>query len=316
MTTKNETYLKKAILTTTDLGTGATLNPEQADEFLRLAIAPQVMLPEVRTVRSSATKWQEAKIDFGSRILRPGVEGERLTYEERAKPTTGYVEISTVLVKGEVPISDEVMEENVEREGFADTIVQMVAEGSGRDLEELFIRGDTGSPDGYLAQLNGWLKQAEVGAGAHVYDAAADGQDYQSIFKKLLLALPDQYKRDIENMRFYVPVRLEEIYRDQLSARGTPLGDQTLQGKTPLTYQGIKIRGVPLFPIAPGASDTSKVLLTHRLNLYAGYRRQIRLETYRDPREGATSFIVTARADAKIAVIPATALAYNVNVEP
>jgi hypothetical protein len=40
------------------------------------------------------------------------------------------------------------------------------------------------------------------------------------------------------------------------------------------------------------------------------------LETFRDPREGATSFIVTARVDAKIAVPDATAIATSVNVEP
>ncbi len=117
-------------------------------------------------------------------------------------------------------------------------------------------------------------------------------------------------------MRFYVPKRVEESYRDILAARGTPLGDMMLEGARELRYQTFRIKGVPLFPIitpTPPAVPHSFILLTHRQNLYAGFRRQIQLETYRDPREGGTSFIVTARVDAEIAHIPATALAFNVN---
>ena len=36
----------------------------------------------------------------------------------------------------------------------------------------------------------------------------------------------------------------------------------------------------------------------------------------RDPREGATSFVTSARVDAQIAVVEATAIANLVNVEP
>lgn len=318
--------LQKAVMTTADFDTPTTapLTIEQVDEFLKLAITPQIMLSEVRIVKSKAAKWQESKIDFASRILYPGLEAERLVFEKRTKATTGRIEMSTVLVKGEVPISDEVMEDNVERAGFGDTIVSMIAEGSGRDLEELFIQADTddsiinhgeGAGD-YLRMFDGWLKQAMTGVGANTYDAVADAKDYQAIFAYLIKSLPARYKRDLANMRFWVPTTLEETYREQLAARMTGLGDALLEGDRPVKYQSVKIVGVPLFPIISGTPDTSWVFLTHRLNCYAGIRREIKLETFRDPREGATSFIVTSRVDAKLAHVPATAVAYNVNVEP
>jgi hypothetical protein len=81
-----------------------------------------------------------------------------------------------------------------------------------------------------------------------------------------------------------------------------------------LKYQGITIKGVPTMGVTAGSPDTGSILLANRNNLYAGYRRQITMESWRDPREGATSFIVTARVDAKIAVPDATAVATNVNV--
>lgn len=317
MPLSNQELLQKANLTLTAFGGPgeAPLTVEQVEVFLRLAITPQAMLPDVRTVTSNANKWQESKVEFGTRIMRPGSELTRLADADRVAPTTGIVEISTVLIRGEVPVSDEVLEDNVERAGFADTLTAMIAEAAGRDVEELFIAGSTASSDPYLALQNGWLTLAQ-GAGGNVLNAAANGQDYQSIFRTLLNLLPDRFKRDIPNMRFYVPQRLAEKWRDILAARGTPLGDLTLQGTGELRYQGVLIVGVPLFPIAAGTPDTSFILLTHRQNLYAGFRRMVRLETFRDPREGGTSFIVTARVNSQIAHIPATAIATSVDVEP
>jgi hypothetical protein len=325
MTISNEELLQKATLKLDSFGGPgeAPLTIEQADVFLRIAITPQAMLPVVRTVMSNANKWQESKIDFAARILRPGTEATRLADTSpataRVKPSTGIVEISTVLVRGEVPVSDEVFEDQVERAGFANTLTAMIAEGSGRDIEDLFVNGDTGNidADGFLALQDGWVKLAgDVGAGATVIDATSLGQDYQSLFKEMLTSLPDKYKRNLTDLRYFAPRRLVELYTDILAARGTPLGDFMLEGTRTLRYQGIEIVAVPLLTITPASPDTSHVLLTNRLNCYAGYRRQIKLETWRDPREGAMSFIVTARVNSQIAHVPATILAENVDVEP
>lgn len=309
--------LEKATLGLGDFGTSTTapLTIEQADEFLRLAIVPQAILSDVRTVRSRANKWQESTIDFTSRILRPGTGGTRLVDGERVKPTTGIIEISTVLVRGEVPVTDEVFEDQVEGEGFNTTLTSMIAEASGRDIEELLLIGDTASLDPYLALTDGWIKLLQ-GSGGNVYNAAADLDDYQAIFRALLTMIPVKNKRDMANWRYYVPSLLVEMYRDALSARNTDLGDISLTESRDVRYQGIPIKGVPMMPITAGTPDTSNIILTHRLNLYAGFKREIRIETFRDPREGATSFVVTARVDAAVAVPGASAIATNVNVEP
>jgi hypothetical protein len=61
--------------------------------------------------------------------------------------------------------------------------------------------------------------------------------------------------------------------------------------------------------------DYSKfVLLVDPQNLIAGFQRRIRVERYRDPREGVTSFVVTLRCDVKIADPEFGVLAYNVNL--
>jgi hypothetical protein len=150
-----------------------------------------------------------------------------------------------------------------------------------------------------------------------VLNASTLGQDYQTIFRRLLLSLPERAKRNIEaDGRYYVPKRLEQLYRDILSSRGTPLGDLTLTAANELRYQGILIKGVSTMPIVAGSPNTAQIFLTNRNNLYAGFRRQLNIESFRDPREGATSFIITCRFDARVADIDATATATNVNVDP
>lgn len=327
MTISNEELLRKATLTTTDFGgTGAVgmesrgeapLSIEQADRFLVLLASDTPMLSDVRRVTSRSSKWQESVLDFASRVLKPGTEATRLTAGNQVKPDTGLIEISTVLLRGEVPVSDEAMEDAAARANFADDLVSGIASRVGFDVEDLMLNGDTASADAYLALLDGWLQQADDATNGHTFSAAADGQDYQTIFRKLVTSLPDRYKRNLEvDGRFYVPQRLVEKYRDILAARGTALGDLMLTGRGELRYQGILIKGVPSMAITAATPDTSHILLTNRNNLYAGFRREVTFETWRDPREGATSFVVTTRVDAKVAIIDATAIATSVNVEP
>ena len=311
-----EQLLQKAVLQVSDFGGAgeAPLSIEQVKQFIELMAAEQVMLNDVRTVTSSSAKWQESILNFSARIARGGTEATRLVDADRVKPATGIVELSTVLLRAEVPVSDEVFEDNVAAGGLAASLERTIADRFGFDVEDLMVNGDTASADTYLALLEGWLEQARTSGNA--VDGSTYGQDYQEIFRVLLATMPDRHKRALETEgRFYVPKRTEEKYRDILASRGTALGDVMLTGKNELTYQGIQIKGVPSIGVTAGTPDKSRILLAHRNNLYAGYHRVMRFETYRDAREGATSFIVTARVDAKIAVPTATVIAYDVDVE-
>lgn len=302
--------------TSADLGGAgeAPLSIEQALQFIELMSADQTMLPDVRTVTSRANKWQESGIDFAARITAAGVQGERLASGDRKKPTTFNVELSTDLLRAEVPVADETFED-VAADDLGGALERTIASRFGFDVEDLLLNGDT-AVGGYLGQLDGWIKLAQ-GSGGNVVASASYGQDYDAIFNRLITAMPDRHKRMLEtDGRFYVPQRLIEKIREQRAARGTALGDEYLTGKIPVKYQGIMVVGVPSMAITAATPDTSYILLANRNNLYAGFQRRITFETYRDPREGATSFIVTARVAAAVAVVGATAVATSVDVEP
>ncbi len=290
----------------------APLSVEQVTEFIELLSAGQTMLKDVRQVTSTAAKWQESILDFGGRIAKPGTEATRLSDGDRAKPTTGKVEISTVLLRAEIPVSDETMEDQVAGPRIVNSIQRMIADQFGYDIEDLLVNddGQAGGTWNSLLPNGGWLYNCKTNGNS--LDATSYGQDYQEIFRALLEDMPDRFRRGLEtDGRFYIPKRTEVKYRDILASRGTALGDMTLTGTGDLVYQGIRIVGVPTFGI-----DTNKsyFLLANRNNLYAGFHRAMTFETWRDPREGATSFIATARVDAEVAVPDATCIAYNVDV--
>lgn len=342
---RNREYLKrvamnKSALTTQLDGSGpyrASLTVHQVREFLKVAILPRVMLPDVKMVSSDAATWEESKIAFGRRVLRSGTEARRLDYSDRYAPDTGMVTITTHLFRGEFPLSDEILEDNVEEEGFIETVIERMAEAVGRDIEEIMLMGDRtndhvageGLPD-QLKVLNGWVRLARAKITGSNYettltdrtdgqliDATDLGTDYIELFRRMVAALPNEFKGDWEDFRFYCPMQVAEAYQSQLAARGTQIGDTMLTGGGMLKYRNIEVKPVPVMPVVtdPAGGDTAHVLLANRNHLYAGFRRQIRIERERFARDGATSYVVTVRCAPAIAIPEATVVARDVVVE-
>lgn len=323
-------WLEKATWTTPDITApagGGLLSPQQAREFLRVLIDESILLKEANNQTSLSPKFEVPRISFGNRVLRAGVEAVRLDPSDRVKPTTGLVTLSTNLFKGEVPVSDEMFEDNIERDALADTIMVMLAEAVGRDIEEFVIKSDTDrtSADGadfpVLDQFDGMIKQLQTGLPAAQKIDASAITSYDSLWSQMVTKLPARYRRDVTALRLYVPVKHADGYQQELSRRGTPLGDTNILEnlRTKLAFRGIPIVPVPLMT---GVSTIAGVeidydnfaILTHPLNLYVGWHRRIRVERWRDPREGATSFLPSLRVDAKYADPNFACLAYSVGL--
>lgn len=321
-TKRTKDWVEKATWTTSDLqSTGGYLSAEQAKEFFRVAIDSGNLLKEARNEFSNNPTWEVPRISFGSRILRPGVEATRLDASDRVKPTTGLVSLATVLLKGEVQISDEVFEDNIEREGVADTVAEMIGQRVGGDVEELGIKGDTarvGGEDTYLDLTNGIIKLVQAAAvSGQVINAAAQ-TTYNGLWASALEALPAVYRRAQDRYRIYVPHTHRDKYLGVLAERGTAYGDAVLQNDT----QRLAFRGVPFVPLSlltgtdtinSGAIDYSKfAILMDPQNFIVGWHRRVRIERFRDPREGAMSFIITCRVAFQFSDVNGVVLLYNI----
>ena len=321
-------WLEKATLTTADLegGTnGGMLSPGQAREFIRMAIEASVLLPEVRNETSDSPKFQVPRISLNSRVLRKGVQATRLADGDRVKPGTGLVELDTELFKGEVLVADEFFEDNVEREGASGTIMTMIAEAVGRDCEEIAIKSDTDrgvGEDEVLDQFDGIIAtmQTELPA-AQIIDASAE-TTATGVFKSLVERMPSRYRRNYGELRIYVPTFLRDLYHTELGERETPLGDSAIVQNlaTRLAYRGIPVVELPLLA---GEDEINSVpidygtfaFLTHPRNIIAGWHRRIRIEKFRDPREGATSFLPSLRFDCKLGEPERATLATGIALE-
>jgi len=274
-------------ITVSDLGS-SVLTTEKANRFIRTASEATPVLQNSRRLTMNAPTRDIDRVAFTQRILGPTQENVEITNE--TKPTFATNQLVAVEVGGVVGITDNTLEDNIEREDFEDTLLDLIAERVGVDLEELFIKGDTGSTDNYLKLTDGWLKLAGnqlTGGGATPNFSATDVEE---MFDAMLQAVPKKYFRNPADWRFYVTWNIADDYRDVLKNRNTSLGDQAMVSNTGLAYKGVPLEVVPNMP-------DGNALLVPPSNLVWGMYREIRIEPERVAKARRTDFVVTLRAD-------------------
>jgi hypothetical protein len=313
----NRTILEKADMAIRDLQDGGGyLLPAQAQKFMRLLIKQSELMGMATVVPMASPRQQTPKIKFGQRVLRAGKEGTRLSDQERAKPDFSFVELDARLFKAEIDLSDETLEDSIERGELRQTIMELITEAIGRDMEEVLITGDLQSPDSFLAQLDGMLVQTV----SHVVDAGGAKLTKDILFDTVR-AMPSQYLREKKSLSFFTSVDTELGYRNTLAERATIGGDKWLETDVPVMYSGIPIRAIPLFPeslpaptdpppattdpadastaAVPIARDRTTIVLANPKNLQVGLWRKVRIETWRDVSAGVLRVVATLRFDVK-----------------
>lgn len=307
----NRTVLEKADLALADLTTGGgLLQPAQAQKFIRILIDESVILKQGTVVPMKSPKQLIEKIRFGGRILRAGAEAAALPAADRAKPDLSQVELDAQLFKAEVRLNNEVLEDSIERGQLRQTIMQLMAEAISRDIDEVIIRGDTASPDPFLAKLNGILKQTT----SNVVDAQGQTLN-KGVLRDMLKSMPSAFLRNKREMRFFTSVDAVIDYRDSLADRATVVGDKALQEDTDVTYSGVPVMEVPLFPETLGVGgDLTNAVLTDPKNVNIGIWRNIRVETDKLVSEGVLIIVATLRFDVRFAEETAVVKAVNIKV--
>lgn len=274
-------------IATSSFGAGGILNAAQSDKFVNYVFDQSVLKGSVRMIKMNEPIQEIDKIGVGNRVAKPKVEATAPSAGQFVGITTGKIVLTTSAIIVPWKISFETLEDNIERDGFEDTMLQMISAQLSNDLEELGISGDTASGDAYLALQNGWLKL--MATGGHDVTLAASTSLNKTVFSKLKRAMPSKYMRRYSDFRFFVNPNDEQDYRDSLAARDTNYGDATLQGDSPITVYGIKVVPVPLMP-------QGTVILTHLNNLIMAMRQSgIRLEKDKDIYSGENLYAIHCR---------------------
>ena len=280
-----------------DLSAGGYLNAMQSEKFIRGIIDQPTIIRDCRSVIITGESKKIEKIGFGSRIMRPGEENTALTEEQRAKPSFGKVTLTTKEIIGEIRLSYDTLEANIEQEKLKDTIIQMIQARVALDLEELVMQGDTESDDTYLALMDGFLKQATT----NVVDAEADYIQLKW-FTDLIKKVPAKYMRDKKAWRMYTSRNLDLAWKEAIAARNTVAGDRFLLQNTNASAMGFEVQEVAMIPedgTSGDSTDLGQVLLVHPQNMITGFTRKVQIEQDKDITARQHIIVVTLKVDCK-----------------
>lgn len=306
MAQDNRTLIEKADLAIADLTSGGKLQPQQTDAFFRILIKKAVLMNQITVTPMRGPQERRDKTRFGGRVLKPGTEAQALPLAQRSKPDLSFIQLSANLVKAEARISDEVLEDQIERGAFQQTLIELLAAAVARDIDFLISQGDTTSGDALLAVMDGFIKQATTnvvnGGGVKLS---------KEVLRDMLKTMPDEFVSD--TMTYFVNRQSKIDYKDSLANRGTPMGDMQLATRSDVTYQDYPLVAIPEFPNnLGGGTNETRVILTDPTNMVLGLLRDVKLKTGEDISAGQLIVVVTMRMDVKYMHEPAVVKATGV----
>lgn len=264
-----------------DLGQ-SVLVAEQADRFIQVATLEPNILNRARRYTMTAPTRNIDRMEIAGDVL--DLPANIATVD--TIPTTYTNALGAYELVGVVGFEDATLEENLERENFENTVIEMYARAVGINLEKFMLTADTGGA-GIYALTDGWLKLAAN----QLTGANFDVTDVEDMFDKIILGTPKNYLGNITEFVFYVTYKIRDDYHNRLKQRGTLLGDQALQGQPRLFYKGVEL-------VFNQSIPTGKAWFVRPSNAAYGLFRDIRLEPDRVPKARKTDMVLTVRADA------------------
>ncbi len=306
--------IQKATTAVTSLSSGGQLVPEQQREFIRIAIVPSVVMPLFKMPNMVSSTKELPRTRFEGNIMRSGESGRALTEGDTAQPTFGKATLNAKLLRGRVRVNDEVFEENVELEALQATIMALVGEKVGSEMELLTLLGDTANiDDPLLRTFDGIVKQAAT----HIYAAGGVRLD-SSILNAAYLMMPREFRRARKAMKYMTSDAAVAWYGNSIQQRGTPAGDsQLLQGGPEgLVYNGVEVLGVPLMDENEGVDENeSSLLFCDPSQVNVGIQRGMAIKTWPDYDAGQQVIAINMKMDAKYEYEPAVVKVTGLKVD-
>lgn len=313
--TPNKSILEKADLSLNNLLVdGGLLVPEQAARFVRILIK-RSRLMGMSTVQPMRSPRREInKIRFTDRILHAAQSARALPEDLRSKPDLEQVLLDSNLYKAEVRLNDEVLEDSIERNQLANTVMQLLSGAVARDMEEISILADTTSADPDLSQFDGIIAQAQ----SNIVNAGGVAM-HKGVLRDMQKNMPSEFLVNRADMAYITAVDAEIDYRDSISNRQTSTGDQALgafaTSTATVNYTGTPVEAIPLWPENLGNdNDETVALFLDPKNITFGVQRQVRMETDKDISAGEIIIVMSVRWDVKFAHEPAVVKATEIKV--
>ena len=286
-------------------GAKALLNEEQFAQFMRAATINQTILADASFRRMNSTSQVVSSTKIVGRVLQSGYKAANVTQDNLTEATIGFgkAELNATKLKAKTSILDDDKEDNIEQAQFEQTLLTMMGEAVGVDLEALSVYGDT-TKSGLFACFDGWLKTATT----HI----VQGTDYDvttksitDLFDQALYNMPAAYRQAnlMKDLVYYVPFEVYEAYRNHLIDRETGLGDSSVLNYDELKYKGIPVKYAPVLDAVDGRTSYGKVaacILTVPEFLWYGVWKDLSVEPNRVTAEEKTEYYYRIRCDASL----------------
>ena len=258
----NEELIAKAVVTTDALAASGKLNSAQSDKFIDFVIDETVLKDNARVIKFRNESLDIDKIGIGKRAAFPKAEAQDPGL--RRGITTSKVTLTPREIIVPFEIGDLFKEVNIEGDGAEDHIIKLMATQLANDLEELYIVGDLLGPailegdfkdggsltefvkDSYLALQDGWSRLADA---SNIVDAEGANIGL-TIFGQMLRAMPTKFRRNKNNLRYFLSPDLWQLYLEKIATRATKLGDDAAGGASHGPF-GVRAVEVPLWDFTP-----------------------------------------------------------------
>lgn len=267
-----ESQLQNKALVASDVV--ASLNPEQRQELADLTI-------EASSLRDHATfvplydRLDYDTLELTGRYL----EQDTGSVSAGRRPATNKVQFDPKDVKAVLPLHHSYLRRLAPTrdpiEQKADMIAASMAKVISNDMEKMvwgsnllgpsiteadYLNNGSGSTtnrlkDATFSLFDGVLAAADA-AGSDILTVDANNSaDIQAIMHNVIKKLPADYRREKDELRFFVPSNVEENLRSYLKLRDTAVGDLTLTEDNQIKFRGILVVSCPLFDVNPYVTE-------------------------------------------------------------
>lgn len=297
---------------------GALLNPEQFNQFMRAAIINQTILNDASFRKMNAMQQVVSSTKVVGRVLQEGYDSTGATKDQLTAATIGFgkAELNSTKLKALTGILDDDKEDNIEQAQFEQTLLTMMGEAIGVDLEALCVFGDdsytSGSPaakdplfstfDGWLTQATNTIQSSNQSSSTGDFNIATNG--ITSMFDAMINEMPVAYRQAnlMKDLVFYVPWEVKDAYHDYLIDRETGLGDSSLLNNTELQYKGIPVKYAPVLDAVDGRTVHGAIpsMLTVPEFLWYGVYKDLSVEPDRIVAQELTNYYYRIRCAASL----------------
>lgn len=296
----NQKTAFKDITISTDLG-ASVLQPNYRNEFIREATRDLSIFSEARRVLMVNNVENIDRTGFGERVMHKVGEKEEV---KTTKPFTDQEKLIADEYAAGVGITDKALRRNIERQKYAQTLVQMLGQRFGEDWETFAVGSDKTkySAGNLLKTGDGWIKKCTNKIYGKGTGKEFDGsKDVSEMLEAMLKSYPKNYLKQRSKLRFYLDGDYFNKYINEVGERPTIAGDEAVS-----KYVARPFKGVPVIE-APVLSDEDIVdptdgwgptnMLMDPNNMVYGVFHEVTMEPERKPALRLSNYYITCEVD-------------------